>query len=90
MNKRKDLARKGEYLVKECLEDLYEVASPKILRLILKHLSVKEQAALCWHATFVTPRKVLAVVENPERVRQVVLLGLDGRRVTFKVGSPVK
>jgi len=84
------VVNKEEYSLREYLWDLYQIADPRILGLFQKHLSLKEQINLGWHATAVSSRKVVVVLEYPERIREVVILGIHGGKLTFRVGPPAK
>ena len=89
MTQRKEVltaVNEKEYSLREYLWDLYQIADPVILGLFQKHLSLKEQVNLGWHATAVSSRKVIVVLEHPERIREVVILGIHGGKLTFKVG----
>ncbi len=81
---------KGEYLLKEFLWDVYKEDSRIILGMIQKHLSVKEQTALRWHVTVVTPQNVLVLTDAPETLKQIVVLGTGGQKIIFKAVSRAK
>ncbi len=74
---------KGETLIQEYLSDTYGSEDRQIPALLKRHLSLQELRDHRWHVTVVSGRKAVLIVEGPEQLESIRVLGLSGKEALF-------
>ncbi len=67
--------RLHEKILEDYLRHTYHVKDPRILNVVKRILSVREQGSFELHATVVTGKKLVVICDHPEQLREVILIG---------------
>lgn len=79
-----------ETILEDYLWHAYRLKDPRILKALKRALSAREQGAFELHATVISGKKLVAVVEHPERVREVVLIAKWNPKKVYHLALTLK
>ena len=79
-----------ETILEDYLWHAYRLKDPRILKALKRTLSAREQGGFKLHATVISGKKLVAVVEYPERVKEVILITKRDPRKVYRFALTLK